>query len=115
MLCPSYLAASCRVVPIEASDGVLSKDRKNRRSASLEWQDDKDVKTSSFFWKKVEVENQKLTYTRAATRGSEVFICEHVPGVVLQNRAAHGMELNFVRQVARKPQPPIELRVVQFS
>ena len=42
-------------------------------------------------------------------------ICAHVPGIVLQNRAAHASEHTFIRQIARKPQPPIEFRVVQFS
>ena len=44
------------------------------------------------------------------------YCCEYVPGIVLQNRrAAHAIEPTFVRQAARKPQPPIELRVVHFS
>jgi hypothetical protein len=35
--------------------------------------------------------------------------------VVLQNRAAHATQSTDVRQIARKPQPPIELRVLHFS
>ena len=64
------------------------------------------------------------TYHRAAidcctkdvvwSRVSERCICEHVPGIVLQNRAAH-ISQPFVRQIARKPQPPIELLIVHFS
>jgi hypothetical protein len=33
----------------------------------------------------------------------------------LQNRAAHASERMFARQIARKPQPPIELLIVHFS
>jgi hypothetical protein len=54
-----------------------------------------------------------ITYGRPRVSGR--FICEHVHGIVLQNRAAHETQSSFVRQVAREPQPPIELRVVQFS
>jgi hypothetical protein len=61
-MCPSYLASSCRAVPIEASDGMLYKDRKRKKSASLDWQDE------FVAWKKLKVEKQKLMYTRAATR-----------------------------------------------
>jgi hypothetical protein len=53
--------------------------------------------------------------TYGQPRVSERCICEHVPGIVLQNRAAHPIQFTDVRQIARKPQPPIELRVVQFS
>jgi hypothetical protein len=48
-------------------------------------------------------------------RVRESFICEHVPGILLQNRAAHVIERTFVRQIARQPQPPIELLIVHFS
>jgi hypothetical protein len=33
----------------------------------------------------------------------------------LQKRAPHRTQLIFVRQIARKPQPPIARRIVDFS
>jgi hypothetical protein len=56
-----------------------------------------------------------LIYTRAATRERGIHLYERVPGIVLQNRAAHRSERRFVRQIARKPQPPVELLIVHFS
>jgi hypothetical protein len=53
-----------------------------------------------------------LHYT--AVSSLSLYIGEASPGIVLQNRAAHPKQ-SVVRQIARKPQPPIELRVVQFS
>jgi hypothetical protein len=41
---------------------MLYKDRKRKKSASLDWQDE------FVAWKKLKVEKQKLMYTRAATR-----------------------------------------------
>jgi hypothetical protein len=52
--------------------------------------------------------------TSAQTRVRERFTSEHVVGIVLLKRAAHASELTFVRQIARKPQPPIELLIVHF-
>ena len=54
-------------------------------------------------------------HPRSQPRVSERYTCEHVPGTVLQNRAAHVAKLVFVRQIARKPQPPVTLRVLQFN
>jgi hypothetical protein len=50
-----------------------------------------------------------------ASQAHVAFYCEYVPEIVLQNRAAHIKQSTGIRQIARKPQPPIELHIVQFS
>jgi hypothetical protein len=73
------------------------------------------VRGASDIAPRVTREQRHMVGTLQLVTVTRVFICEHFPRILLKKRAAHPPNPSDVRQIARKPHPPIELLIVHFS